>query len=59
MAGPWEVPELEVRECSPSTLRNVDGGPSRAAGAGGPVAPTINVGKHQRQASWEMLELEI
>jgi hypothetical protein len=27
MAGPGEVPELEVQERPPSTLRNVDGGP--------------------------------
>jgi hypothetical protein len=25
--GPWEVPELEIQECPPSTLRNVDNGP--------------------------------
>jgi hypothetical protein len=25
------VPELEVQECSPSTLRSVDGGPPRGA----------------------------
>jgi hypothetical protein len=29
------VPELEVRMRPPSTLRNVDGGPPRGAGAGG------------------------
>jgi hypothetical protein len=33
--GPREVPELEVRMRPPSTLRNVDGGPPRGAGAGG------------------------
>jgi hypothetical protein len=32
---PREVPELEVRERPPSTLRNVDGGPPRGAGAEG------------------------
>jgi hypothetical protein len=25
--APWEVPELEIQERPPSTLRNVDGGP--------------------------------
>jgi hypothetical protein len=25
--APWEVSELEIRECPPSTLENVDGGP--------------------------------
>jgi hypothetical protein len=25
--GPWEVPELPIRERPPSTLRNIDGGP--------------------------------
>jgi hypothetical protein len=30
MVGPREVPELEVRERPPSTLRNIDGGPLRA-----------------------------
>jgi hypothetical protein len=38
MAGPREVPELEVRERPPSTLRNVDGGPPGGAGAEGPGA---------------------
>jgi hypothetical protein len=23
----WEIPELEIRECPPSMLENVDGGP--------------------------------
>jgi hypothetical protein len=27
MAGTREVPELEVQERPPSTLRNIDGGP--------------------------------
>jgi hypothetical protein len=38
MAGPWEVPELKIRERPPSTLRNVDGGPSKGAGAEDPGA---------------------
>jgi hypothetical protein len=46
MAGPREVPELEVQERSPSTLRNIDGGPPEGAGAEGPGAPTINAKKH-------------
>jgi hypothetical protein len=33
MAGPQEVPELEVLESPRSMLRNVDGGPSGGAGA--------------------------
>jgi hypothetical protein len=37
------VPELEVRERPPSTLRNIDGGPPGGIGAEGPRAPTINV----------------
>jgi hypothetical protein len=38
MAGPRQVPELEVRERPPSTLRNVDDGPLGGAGAGDPGA---------------------
>jgi hypothetical protein len=26
-AGPWEVPELEIRECPPSMLENINDGP--------------------------------
>jgi hypothetical protein len=33
MAGPREVPKLEVRERPPSTLINVDDGPPGGAGA--------------------------
>jgi hypothetical protein len=33
-ADPREVPELEIRERPPSTLRNVDDGPPGGAGAG-------------------------
>jgi hypothetical protein len=40
--GPREVPELEVRERPPSTLRNIDGGPPCGARVGGPGVPTIN-----------------
>jgi hypothetical protein len=32
--GSREVPELEVRECPPSMLRNVDDGPLGGVGAG-------------------------
>jgi hypothetical protein len=38
IAGPRQVPELEVRECPPSTLRNVDDGPLGGARAGDPGA---------------------
>jgi hypothetical protein len=44
--GPWEVPELEIRERPLSTLRNIDGRLPGGAGAGGPGAPTINSKKH-------------
>jgi hypothetical protein len=37
------MPELEIWEHPPSTLRNVDGGPLRGVGPGDPRAPTINV----------------
>jgi hypothetical protein len=47
MVGPREVPELEVQERPPSTLRNVDGGPLRCAKVGGPGAPTINAKKRR------------
>jgi hypothetical protein len=47
---PWEVPELEIRERPPSTLRNVDGGPSGGVRAGDPRTPTINAKKHRRWA---------
>jgi hypothetical protein len=33
MAGPYEVPELELWECQPSTLRNDDTGPPGGVGA--------------------------
>jgi hypothetical protein len=36
MASPREVPELEIRERPPSTLRNIDGRPLGGAGAGDP-----------------------
>jgi hypothetical protein len=50
MVGPREVPEPEVRERPPSTLRNVDGGPPGGAGAEGPGASIINAKKHRRRA---------
>jgi hypothetical protein len=40
MVGPLEV-MLEIRECPPLMLKDVDGGPLGGA-AGDPVAPTIN-----------------
>jgi hypothetical protein len=49
----WEaVPE--IRERSPSTLKNIDGGPL-GGGAGDPGAPTINAKKHRRRAPWEAM----
>jgi hypothetical protein len=50
MADPREVPELEVCERPPSTLRNVNGGPLEGATAGGPGAPAINAKKRRRRA---------
>jgi hypothetical protein len=50
MAGPREVPELKIRECPPSTLRNIDGGPPRGVGAEDPGAPTINAKKRRQRA---------
>jgi hypothetical protein len=45
--GPREVPELEVQERPPSTLRkHVDGGPPKGVGTGGPEVSTINAKKH-------------
>jgi hypothetical protein len=44
------VPELEVRERSPSTLRNVTGRPPEGARVGGLGAPTINAKKYHRRA---------
>jgi hypothetical protein len=41
-AGPREVPELEVSECPPSTLRNIDGGPPGGAEDGGPKVGDID-----------------
>jgi hypothetical protein len=52
------VPELEVRECPPSTLRNVDGGPSRGARAEGPGAPTTKV-KTSTVGPQEVPELKV
>jgi hypothetical protein len=44
-----EVPELEIQERPPSTLRNINGGPpvryQRDQGA-----PTINADKHRQRA---------
>jgi hypothetical protein len=64
-AGPREVPELEIWERSPSTLRNINGGLSGGAGAESLGAPTINAKKHRRRAEMssvdprEVLELEV
>jgi hypothetical protein len=57
--APWEVPELEIRERPPSTLRNVNGGPLGGVGARDPGAATINAKKHQQQGPWEVPELKI
>jgi hypothetical protein len=46
MAGPQEVPELEVCERPPLTLRNVDDRPLGGAGAEALGAPTIKAKKH-------------
>jgi hypothetical protein len=42
--GPREVPELEARARPPSTLRNVDGGPSRGVGARGSEVGDVDGG---------------
>jgi hypothetical protein len=55
----WEVPELEIRERPPSTLRNVNDGPLGVAGARDPGAPTINAKKRQHRPPWEVSKLEI
>jgi hypothetical protein len=47
--APWEVPELKIRECPPSTLRNVEDGPLGGAGAGDLGEPTINAKKRRRR----------
>jgi hypothetical protein len=41
------VPELEIREHPPSTLRHIDGGPPGGAGAGDLGAPTMNAMKRR------------
>jgi hypothetical protein len=53
------VPELKIQERPLSTIRNIDDGPLRGAGAGDPEVPTINIRKHRWQAPWEVLELKI
>jgi hypothetical protein len=50
MAGPREVPELEVRERPLSTLRKVDGGPLGGVEAGDLGAPTNNAKKRRQHA---------
>jgi hypothetical protein len=52
MAGPREVPELEVQERRPSTLRNVDGRPPGGAGVGGPGEPIMNPKKDRWWPPW-------
>jgi hypothetical protein len=61
MTGPRAVPELEIRERPPSTLKNIDARPlGGGAGARGPRAATINAKKHRRRAPWEVVpELEV
>jgi hypothetical protein len=46
MVGPWEMPELEIRECPPSMIRNVDGRPLEGD-VGDPEALTINANKRR------------
>jgi hypothetical protein len=48
--APWEVPELEIRECPSLTLRNIDDGPLGGIGAGDPGAHTVNAKKCQWRA---------
>jgi hypothetical protein len=57
--GPWELPELEIREHPLSMLKNVDSGPLEGAGAEDPGVSTINVKKRRQQTPWEVPELEI
>jgi hypothetical protein len=45
MAGPREVPELEIPERPPPTLRNVDGRPLGGVEAEDSGAPTTNANK--------------
>jgi hypothetical protein len=54
--APWDVSELDIRECPPSMLRNINGGPLVGAD-GDPRVPTINVknvdhGPPRRCRSW-------
>jgi hypothetical protein len=49
MVSPQEVPELVIWERLPSTLRNIDDGPSGGVGAGDPGAPPINAKKRRRR----------
>jgi hypothetical protein len=46
MAGPWEVPKLQIQEHPPSMLRNIDDEPPGGVGVEDPGAPTINAKKH-------------
>jgi hypothetical protein len=46
--APWEVPQLEIRERRPLTLRNVDGGPLVGADED-PGGSTINAKKRRRR----------
>jgi hypothetical protein len=47
MVGPWEVPELKIRECPPSALGNIDGWHPAGAEADDLGAAPINAKKHQ------------
>jgi hypothetical protein len=47
---PREVPELKIQERPPSTLRNIDDGPLRGAGAEDLESLTINAKKCRRRA---------
>jgi hypothetical protein len=50
--SPREVPELDVQERPPLTLRNVDDGPPVAAGAGGPGAQRLRSPPHGQNDEW-------
>jgi hypothetical protein len=45
---PCKVPELEIREHPPLTLKNIDGGPLGGTGAGDPRASTLNARNRRR-----------
>jgi hypothetical protein len=50
---------MEIWECTPSALRNIDDIPLGGARAREPGASAINAKKHRRRGPWEVPELEI